>query len=81
MSSEVRNEENLSLSVFPQAVHNLERLHPLNDSVLVALLRDMHLSGHSVVEELGSDDGELLEGGVSNGEHLDLVVVHLGARV
>ena len=41
-----------------QAVHYLQVLHPVNDDVLVALLCDVHLFRHAVVEQLCTDDGE-----------------------
>ena len=80
MCGKVGNEKYLPLAIFSEAVYNLETFHPLDDGTLMALLRDVHLPGHAVVEQLGSDDGELLEGGVPDGEDLDLVMVHLSAR-
>lgn len=82
MSGEVRDEESVAVCAeLPEAVDNLQVLHPLDDGILVALLCDVHLTRHAVVEELGPDDGQVVERGVSHGEDLPVMVVHLCAYV
>ena len=81
MRREVRNEKDRSLSVLSQAVDHFQRLHPLDDGILVALFGDVHFPGHAMIEQLSLDDGELVERGVADREHLHLVVVHLCAGV
>ena len=79
---QVGDEEGLAVGAkLPEAVHDFQSFHPLDDRVLVALLSHVHLAGHPVVEELRADDGELLKGGVADREYLDLVMVHLRAHV
>ena len=59
MGGEVGDEEGVAVRAeLPEAVDHLQVLHPVNDDVLVALLRDVHLFRHAVVEQLCTDDGE-----------------------